>query len=85
MCVLISGSLQYVDGRNRIVLEYVPESIYKAVYHPSWLLNGKQVLGEIGKCYTPILPLPNFIDCLPLVEGQTARIVPHYGSLFAVK
>ena len=72
------------EKRNRIVLEYVPESIYKAVY-PAWLLDGKQVLDEIGQCYMPIFPLPNLIDRLPLVEGQTARIVPYYGWLFVRK
>ena len=65
---------------NRIALEYVPESIYKAIY-PITLLNINQFESLVTKFYRPVFYLPTE-DRLPFIEGNNAQITPCHGWLF---
>ena len=65
---------------NRIALEHVPESIYKAVY-PITLLNIAEFESLVTKFYRPVFYMPAF-DRLPFIEDNTAQITPCHGWLF---
>lgn len=68
------------EPKNRIVLQHVPESIYKAVF-PNTLLNLAEFESLVTKFYRPVFYMPAF-DTTPFIENNTAQITPCHGWLF---
>ena len=66
------------EFKDRIVIEYVPETIYKAVY-PAHLININEFGKMIDKQYNQIFYMPQLIDRTPFIEGNTAKITPCHG------
>ena len=66
------------EVKDRITLEYVPETIYKAVY-PIHLLNINEFAKMMDKHYKQIFYMPQTIDRTPFVERYTAKITPCHG------
>ena len=71
------------ENQDRITIEHVPESIYKAVY-PAHLLNIEKFSSIILQKYEPIFYLPP-LGKLPFVEGKNYRITPCHGWFLKLK
>lgn len=67
------------EWKDRILLEHVPESIYRAIY-PITLPNVDKFGKLLLQNYHMIFYLPAD-NTMPLVEGNTARITPCHGWL----
>ena len=65
---------------NRIALQHVPKSIYKAVF-PITLLNINLFESLVTKFYRPVFYMPTD-DITPFIEDNNAQITPCHGWLF---
>ena len=80
---IVDRTMFNIDDRARIVLENVPESIYRAIY-PCWLLNKNKFMALFSSYgYHIVFDIADHIDFLPLVENNTAQLIPYKGWLFA--
>lgn len=68
------------ESRNRIMIERVPETIYKAIY-PITLLNVDDFANFVLQKYRMVFELPP-VDVMPFIEDNTARVTPNQGWLF---
>ena len=78
---LITDRLYFnFESRNRIMIEHVPETIYKATY-PITLLNVDDFANFVLQKYRMVFELPP-VDVMPFVENNTARVTPNQGWFF---
>lgn len=65
---IVDRTMFNLEEKDRIVLENVPENIYRAIY-PCWLLNQQKFLDLFNRYgYHTVFDISDNIDFLPLVE-----------------
>lgn len=69
------------EARDRIVLQNVPEQIYKAVY-PLQLFDGEKFMQKICRAgYKEIFKFVQPLDKVPLIENDRSVQIVNYGCL----
>lgn len=79
---IVDRTMFNIAACDRLVVETVPENIYRAVY-PCWLLHEEKFIDLFRQYgYRMVFDIVDDIDGLPLVEGNSAFLVPSKGWLF---
>ena len=79
---IVDRTMFNIADFDRLVVETVPENIYRAVY-PCWLLHEEKFMDLLRRYgYRVVFDIVNDIDGLPLVEENSAFRVPFKGWLF---